>query len=283
MSGGASLAARDRRDALLAAAPALLLVLLLFVLPLLQILWLSIAVPRLGLQNYQMLVENQAVRNVIWTTTRLCVVTTALSLLGGYIVAYVLVHVGPRQRQVMFFFILVPFWLSVLARAFAWIALLRREGVVNSFLMAFGVIEQPLPLVFNELGVVVGMTHYMLPYAILPLYATMRDIDQQLIEAARSLGASPLAAFRRVFLPMSAEGLLAAGTLVFVFSLGFYVTPTILGGGRTMMLAEYIGINVLDTVRWGLSAMLAAALLATVLLLIGVTYRVVGGSRLIGP
>jgi putative spermidine/putrescine transport system permease protein len=272
---------RDAREARVLAAPAVLLVGIFFVLPLLQVLWLSVTEPAPGLQNYRLLLESAAVHRTIGTTARLCLLTTVLSLAGGYIVAYALVHVGPRQRRVMFFFILVPFWLSVLARAFAWIALLRREGLVNAFLLSFGIVDTPLPLVFNELGVVIGMVHYMLPYAVLPLYATMRDIDRQLVHAARSLGAGPAAAFGRVFLPLSVPGLFSAATLVLVFSLGFYVTPVILGGGRTMMLAEYIGFNVLESVRWGLAAMLASALLATVLLVVALAARLVG-PRLLG-
>jgi putative spermidine/putrescine transport system permease protein len=250
--------------------------------PLLQILWLSVSDPTLGLQNYRLLIDSAAVHKTIITTARICAVTTALALLAGYLVAFVMVHVGERQRRLMFFVILVPFWLSVLARAFAWVTLLRSGGIVNDLLLWLGLIRQPLAMMYNELGVVIGMTHYMLPYAILPLYANMRDIDPRLVAAARGLGAGPARSFFRIFLPLSAPGLLAAGTLVFVFSLGFYVTPIILGGGRTMVLAEYIGLNVLEGMQWGLAAMLASTLLVTVLLLIALTYRAVGLRGLLG-
>jgi putative spermidine/putrescine transport system permease protein len=263
-------------------APALALMVGFFIFPLLRILWISVAEPQIGLQNYELLVTSGAIQRILMTTARICVLTTLLTLIGGYIVAYTLVHVSERQRQWMLFCVLLPFWLSVLVRAFAWIMLLRREGLVNGTLLALGVIDNPLTLVRNELGVVIGMVHYMLPYAILPLYANMLGIDRRLVSAARGLGASPWLAFRKVFLPLSLPGVVGAAILVFVFSLGFYITPAILGGGKTVMIAEYIGVNILHNTRWGLATMLASTLLITVFLLLGLMSRVVDMRKMYG-
>jgi putative spermidine/putrescine transport system permease protein len=263
-------------------APALGLILALYVVPLLKILALSFTDPTLGLQNYRLLFTSGAIERILWTTTRICALTTALTLLGGYAIAYALVHTGERQRQWMLFCVLLPFWLSVLVRAFAWVMLLRREGAVNSTLLALGIIDGPLTLVRNEFGVIVGMIHYMLPYAILPLYTNMQGIDRRLVAAARGLGAKPFGAFCRVFLPLSMPGVIGALVLVFVFSLGFYITPAILGGGKTVMVAEYIAANILDNIRWGLATMLATTLLATVFLLLGLMWRVVDIRKLLG-
>jgi putative spermidine/putrescine transport system permease protein len=263
-------------------APALGLILALYVVPLLNILALSFVDPTPGLQNYRLLFTSGAIERILWTTTRICALTTALTLLGGYAIAYALVHAGERQRQWMLFCVLLPFWLSVLVRAFAWVMLLRREGAVNSTLLALGLIDSPLTLVRNEFGVIVGMIHYMLPYAILPLYANMQGIDRRLVAAARGLGAKPFGAFRRVFLPLSLPGIIGALILVFVFSLGFYITPAILGGGKTVMIAEYIAANILDNIRWGLATMLASTLLATVFLLLGLMWRLVDMRKLLG-
>ncbi len=263
-------------------APALGLILALYVIPLLKILGLSLLDPTPGLQNYRLLFTSGAIERILWTTTRICALTTGLTLVGGYVIAYALVHVGERQRQWMLFCVLLPFWLSVLVRAFAWIMLLRREGAVNSTLLALGLIDSPLTLVRNEIGVIVGMIHYMLPYAILPLYTNMQGIDRRLVAAARGLGAGPFGAFCRVFLPLSLPGIIGAGVLVFVFSLGFYITPAILGGGKTVMIAEYIAANILDNIRWGLATMLASTLLATVFLLLGLMWRVVDLRKLLG-
>jgi putative spermidine/putrescine transport system permease protein len=263
-------------------APALGLVLALYVAPLANILGLSFVDPTPGLQNYRLLVTSGAIERILWTTARICCLTTALTLIGGYLISYALVHAGPRQRQAMLFCVLLPFWLSVLVRAFAWVMLLRREGAVNASLLALGIIDTPLTLVRNEFGVIVGMIHYMLPYAILPLYANMQGIDGRLVAAARGLGATPFGAFRRVFLPLSIPGIVGAGVLVFVFSLGFYITPAILGGGKTVMIAEYIAANILDNIRWGLATMLASTLLATVFLLLALMWRVVDLRKLLG-
>jgi putative spermidine/putrescine transport system permease protein len=263
-------------------APALALVLTLYVVPLLKILALSFTDPVLGLQNYRLLFTSGAIERILLTTARICALTSALTLIGGYAIAYALVHAGERQRQWMLFCVLLPFWLSVLVRAFAWVMLLRNEGAVNATLLALGAIDSPLTLVRNEFGVVVGMIHYMLPYAILPLYTNMQGIDRRLVAAARGLGAGPFAAFRRVFLPLSLPGIVGAGVLVFVFSLGFYITPAILGGGKTVMIAEYIAANILDNIRWGLATMLASTLLATVFLLLALMWRVVDLRKLLG-
>jgi putative spermidine/putrescine transport system permease protein len=131
-----------------------------------------------------------------------------------------------------------------------------------------GLITEPLPLVRNEFGVILGMVHYMIPYAVLPLYANMQGIDQRLVLAARGLGASPVRTFRKIFLPLTIPGIVSAGILVFIFALGFYITPALLGGGKTIMLAEYISIQIIDTLNWGAGTMLATTLLLTVVLLL---------------
>ncbi len=241
---------------------------LFYVVPVINVLVMSVTVPRLGLSNYADLVANPAVRRVLWTTVRIGVLTTAITLLLGYIVAYALVHTSARRRQILLAIVVASFWISVLIRAFAWVAILQSAGLINSALMGLGLIDSPLQLVRNEVGVMIGMVHYMLPYAILPLYANMSGIDRSLVPAARALGATPAQAFRWVFLPMSLPGLIGAGIIVLIFSLGFYITPAILGGGKTIMVAEYISVQISETLRWGLAAMLATTLLASVLLLV---------------
>lgn len=241
---------------------------LFYLVPVLNVLVLSVTVPRPGVGNYAELANNAAVQRVLWTTLRIGALTTVLALAIGYAVAYALVHCGPRERQILLGIVVASFWISALIRAFAWIALLQSRGLVNSALMASGLIDSPLSLVRNEIGVVIGMVHYMLPYAILPLYTNLRGIDDRLVPAARALGATPAQAFRWVFLPLSLPGLIGAGVIVMIFSLGFYITPAILGGGRTIMVAEFISVQISETLRWGLAAMLATVLLASVLLLV---------------
>lgn len=262
--------------------PAFLLMTVFYLAPILQVLAISFTEPEPGLGNYERLLTSAGVQRVIWTTLRICVVTTALALLLGYALAYVIALASERARRWWLLCVLVPLWISVLVRAFAWVTLLRRQGLVNEGLIAAGLIGEPLPLVWNEFGIVVGMVHYMVPYAVLPMLAAMRGIDPRLLAAARGLGARRGLAFRRVFLPLSLPGLVAAGVLVFIFSLGFYITPAILGGGKTLMVAEWIGLQILDLVRWGLGTMMATVLVAAILVTLGLFARVVDLRRLFG-
>ena len=178
--------------------------------------------------------------------------------------------------------VVLPQWISALVRAFAWVVLLRREGIVNMMLQGLGLAHAPVALVWNDVGVTIGMVHYMLPYAVLPLYANMRDIDRRCITAARGLGASRLQAFRRIFLPLSLPGIVAATALVLVYSLGFFIIPAILGGGKTLMIAEYVWLQISELLNWGRGTMLAVVLLATVFALLGTVTWLVGAKRLFG-
>jgi putative spermidine/putrescine transport system permease protein len=263
-------------------APAVILMLAFYAFPLGEVLWISVTEPQPGFGNYERLFTSAALQRVWMTTLRLCVITTAVTLVAGYVVAYALVSAPPRLQRWMFVCVLLPLWISVLVRAFAWVTLLRSQGVVNQALLGLGLIDQPLRLIWNEFGIAVGMVHYMIPYAVLPLYASMRDIDPRLVPAARGLGATRLEAFRRVFLPLTLPGIVAATVLVFIFSLGFYVTPAILGGGRTLMVAEYIKLQILDLIRWGVGTMMASTLLVAVVLVLAIFARIVDFRRLFG-
>lgn len=262
--------------------PALVLMLVFYAFPLAEVLWISFTEPAPGLGNYERLLTSDAIQRVWVTTLRICLITTIVTLLCGYVVAYALVSAPPAVQRWMFVCVLLPLWVSVLVRAFAWVTLLRRQGLINETLIAVGLIEQPLRLIWNEFGIAVGMVHYMIPYAVLPLYAAMRDIDPRLVPAARGLGAGRLEAFLRVFLPLSLPGIVAATVLVFIFSLGFYVTPAILGGGRTLMVAEYIKLQILDLIRWGVGTMMASTLLVAIVLLLALFSRLVDFRRLFG-
>jgi putative spermidine/putrescine transport system permease protein len=262
--------------------PAFLMMTVLYVAPILQVLAISVTEPQLGTGNYERLLTNAGVQRVVMTTLRIGLLTTGMALLLGYALAYVIALARPAAQRWWLLGVLLPLWISVLVRAFAWVTLLRRQGLVNQGLQATGLIDAPLQLVWNEFGVVVGMVHYMVPYAVLPMLASMREIDPRLLAAARGLGASRGTVFGRVFLPLSLPGVVAAAVLVFIFSLGFYITPAILGGGKTLMAAEWIKLQILDLVRWGMGAMLATVLVAAILATLAVFSRVVDLRRLFG-
>jgi putative spermidine/putrescine transport system permease protein len=247
---------------LLAIPLALLAVFYLY--PLSRVLWLSVTLPTPGFSNFEKLYTSEAIQRIIWTTMRLCVIATTFALLLGYVLAYAATHVRTRHAEILLFFVLLSSWLSVLIRAFSWLTLLQGHGLINTWLMDAGIIDAPLALVRNEFGVTLGMVHYMVPYAALPLYANLRGIDPRLVPAARGLGATPLQAFFKVYLPMSLPGLISSGILVFIFSLGFYITPALLGGGKTVMIAEYIAVQINDTLNWGVGTMLATTLLLSI-------------------
>ena len=241
--------------------PALLLLTALYLAPLAQVLLLSVTDPTPGLENYAFLLDNAGIHRMLGNTARICAITTVLSLLLGYVVSYVLTQSRPAVQRLIFAAVLLPLWVSVLARTFAWVALLRREGLLNTWLVGTGLIAEPLPLMWNSFGVALGMVHTMLPYAIVAMAAHMRTIDPALATAARCMGATRTQSFRRVFFPLSLPGVAGAAILVTIFSLGFYVTPILLGGGRVLMVAEYISLQIQELLRWGVGTMLATTLL----------------------
>lgn len=265
--------------------PAALLLFFLYLVPLARVLVISATDGGGFVANYGAVLTSAPIHRMMWSTVEICAITTAATLLISYLIAYVLVQASERARLWLMLFILVPLWVSVLVRAFAWIAVLNNSGPVNSFLIWTGLVDEPVQLVRNQFGVMLGMVHYMLPFGILPLYAAMKGIDPRLVSAARALGARPFTAFRRVFLPLSMPGLYSAFVIVFIFSLGFYVTPAILGGGRIVMIAEYISLLIQQGYDWGIAAALATLLLSVVMAVVFIAGRfadwdaVLGGSR----
>jgi putative spermidine/putrescine transport system permease protein len=265
-----------------AMAPATALITVFFVAPLLQVLWLSVSEPAFGLQNYGALIDNTLLHRVWLNTLRVCALTTLIAVMAGYLVAYAMAHVGEHHRTLMIACIVLTFWLSVLIRAFAWVMILRTEGVLNTVLISLGVIEQPVRLVRNELGVLIGMAHYMVPIAALPMYSNMQAISRTYVIAACGLGARTWQTFFWVYLPLTKPGIVAATVLVFIFSLGFYITPAILGGGRVVMIAEYIRVSFEETLRWGYATMLASTLLFALTVALALLARVINVQKVFG-
>lgn len=262
--------------------PFIVLVGALFIGPIFYVLWISVTDPAPGLGNYAALFTSDSLGKILWTTLRVCVICTAISVVFGYSVAYAMVHAADSARNKMLSLLLVSFWISVLVRTFSWLMLLGRNGVVNNGLEALGIISEPIAFMRNELGVLIGMVHYMVPYAVLPILASMQSIDERVVQASRSLGATGAQTFWRVYLPLTRAGLVAAALLVFIINLGFYVIPAVLGGGKVLMVAEYISVQVLVTLQWGTAAMLAALILFGVLALLFIMSRFMKLSTVFG-
>lgn len=256
-------------------APLALYMLAFYALPLASMLVRSVAEPTWTLENYQRLAGDTVFLRVFWITLRTALVVTIGTLLLGYPVALALSRLRHVAATVTLIIVLLPFWTSVLVRSYAWMVLLGRKGVVNELLLATGLIDAPLKLLNTPLAVHIAMIHILLPYMILPIAGVLRQIDPALLRAAAGLGAPPRRVVRQVVLPLSMPGVAAGMLLVFVLSLGFYITPALVGGPRDLMLSMLIAQQV-DLLNWPYAACLSAALLAITLLLILVFQRLPG-------
>ena len=223
--------------------------------------------------------EQRAFGGILLRTFHISLVVTLICLLLAYPLAWWLATLPARSANVLMILVLVPFWTSILVRVAAWIVLLQSEGLVNRGLMGLGVINEPLALLFNRTGVVIAMVHILLPFMILPLYSVMKSVPPTYLRAAVSLGSSPIAAFFRVYVPQTYPGVGAGALLVFILSIGYYVTPALLGGADDQMLSYYIARYTNVEINWGMACALGALLLTATLVLYGV-YRRIGKAEL---
>jgi ABC-type spermidine/putrescine transport system permease subunit I len=274
---------RERRGHLLALLPALLVLLALFVYPLLGILTRSILKGGFyTLDAYRQVFRVPVYLTVMGLTFRTAALVTLSCLALAYPLAYVLVRIRPRLSRLLLIVVVLPYFTSIIVRTYAWMVLLGRNGLVNQWLVAVGLAERPLPLLYNQAGVLIGMTYVLLPVMVLTLYSVMRGIDPALVRAAHSLGAGRLAAFRRVFLPLSLPGVAGGALLVFILSLGFFITPALMGGPSDVMIAMLIEREVEITLNWAFASALAVILLALTLAGFALSHRVVRLDRLFG-
>jgi ABC-type spermidine/putrescine transport system permease subunit I len=243
--------------------PLLVLMLAAFVLPIALMLARSVLQPEPTLEHYQALLETAVYLRVLGRTFRIALVTTIACALLGYPLAYWLRGLSPQRQVVAVALVVLPFWISILVRTYAWIVVLGNAGLVNRLLLDLGLVATPVAFLYNETGVIIGTTNVLLPFLVLPLFAAMLRIDPRLLQAAESLGASRLTVFRRVFFPLSLPALTAGSILVFILTFGFYITPAILGGGRVPMVANALDLLINQFARWE-----AAAALSTILLVI---------------
>ena len=211
---------------------------------------------------------------ILLRTFEISAMVTVFCLLLGYPLAWWLSTLPARRANLLMILVLVPFWTSILVRVAAWVVLLQREGVVNKALMATSLVDQPLALLFNRTGVIVAMVHILLPFMILPLYSVMKSVPPTYLRAAVSLGSPPLAAFFRVYVPQTLPGIGAGALLVFILSIGYYVTPALLGGAGDQMLSYYIAQYTNVDVNWGMACALGSILLAATLVLYALYRRV---------
>lgn len=251
-----------------------------FVYPIGRLFYTSLFTPTLSLDNYARLGRSPVYLKVFANTFEISVTVTLISLLLGYPLAFLLATAKRRAAGLMLVAIVLPLWTSVLVRTYAWMVLLGRRGLVNEGLQTLGLTDAPLPLLYNRLGVTIGMVHVLLPFMVLPIYSVMKGIDVDLLKAAQNLGANRRQAFLRIYLPLSLPGLATGGLVVFVTALGFFVTPALLGGRGDTMIAMLIDVQVSQLLDWGLGSALAAVLFAVTAAVLFAVQRLTGAERL---
>jgi ABC-type spermidine/putrescine transport system permease subunit I len=271
---------RDRLLRVVLVAPLVAWMLAFYALPVVAMLLRSVAEPTWTLENLIRLVTDNVSLRVFLITFRTAAVVTVCVALIGYPVAFALAQMRRSWANVLLLLVLLPFWTSVLVRTYAWMVLLGRTGVMNQFLLYLGAIDEPMRVLNTSLAVYIAMTHILLPYMILPTYSVLLEIDRALPRAAAGLGATPFAVLREVWLPLSMPGAAAGAMLVFVLSLGFFITPALVGGPRDLVVALLIQQQV-DLVNWPFASALSAALLLVTLLVLAVGHRVLGLERVL--
>lgn len=260
------LKADERRERLMLfglSSPALLLILVILVLPVGWLFYVSFigSDGQFSLENYERMINRKSYSRIFITTFKVSFLTTGLCILIGYPLAYFLSQLPPRLASIGLIAVLLPFWTSLLVRTYAWLVLLQKKGLVNDWGISLGLWEEPIKMVHNMTGTLIGMVHIMLPFLILPVYGAMKSIDFDLMKAAANLGASPRRAFWNIFFPLTMPGLMAGSLMVFILCLGFFVTPAVLGGGKVIMVSMKIVSNIELFVNWGAASALGVVLL----------------------
>ena len=282
----AGVAAAPRRRGLRRAAGGFLLVLplllfmgLVFDLPLFTTAIWSVSDPdssAWSLANYAAFLGSTLYLSVVWRTLRIALIVSFACALLGYPLAYWMVSLRPRGRKIALALIVTSFWVSILVRTYAWIVILGNAGIVNRALQNLGLTAQPIQFLYGEVGVAIGMVNVLLPFMVLPLYAAMLQVDPRLRQIACTMGATPRQFFVRVFLPLTFSALAATFVLVFILSLGFYITPAILGGGKVTLVANMLDMLINQFPHWNLAAAMSVALLVLTLGLYGLYQRLRG-------
>ena len=276
-------ARRTLRTRVLMAAPLTLLLVTLLIYPVGQLLLLSVY--RNGgfsLAQYRQLFASSVYVDVLLITLKISGLTTLLAVIAGYPVAYLISAVAKERKAALLFWVLLSFWTSFLVRAFAWVVLLGRNGVINKLLMSLGIIDRPASLLFNLGSVLVGMVHALLPLAVLTMLSVMENIDRNLLKAASTLGARPGTAFWKIYFPLSLPGVAAAAIMVFVTAIGFFIVPALLGGQHETMITQLIIDQIQQTLNWGFAGAISVLLLVVVLVVFVIYDRVLGLSTMTG-
>jgi mannopine transport system permease protein len=262
------------------AAPLILLLIFAFLYPVGKLMGTSFATGAgYTAEHYLRILSEPLYLKILWRTMSIAFFVTIASFLLGYPVAYAMNMIKGRWNLLVVACVLIPLWTSVLVRSYAWIVLLQRNGIINNLLREVGVIDTPLRMIYTEGAVMVAMTHVLLPFMILPIFSSLKSIPPDLARAARNLGAGPAQTFIRVTLPLSLPGVYAGSLMTFILALGFYITPALLGGPSTLMMATVIGQQTTELLNWPFAGALSGVLLGVTLLLVIVFRRTLSFNR----
>jgi ABC-type spermidine/putrescine transport system permease subunit I len=264
---------RVRWDFVILLAPMALATAVIFDIPLLNTALWSITNPDSGEltgQYFKEFADSNAYMKVIWRTLIMALEVTVATILLGYPLAYWATKLSPRSRMIVLGLVVMTFWVSILVRTYAWIVILGNAGLVNRTLQGLGITSRPVEILYNEIGIIIGMTNVLLPFLVLPLFAAMIRVDQRLLQVAETLGASRLRIFWQVFFPLTVPTLAASAILVFILSLGFYITPAVLGGGRVPLIANMMDLLINRFARWEVAAVVSVVLMVVTLSLYAV-------------
>jgi ABC-type spermidine/putrescine transport system permease subunit I len=269
---------------LLLCSPLLLLLFIFYLYPLLNLLPESLYFgDKFSLEHYRHFFTSSLYPKILFRTIRISVFVTIICFIIGYPLAFFLTEVkNPKIVGILLVCVVFPLWTSTLVRTYCWVVLFQDHGIINRFLLSVHLIKEPLQFLYREFAVLVGMVHVLLPLMVLPIYSVLKNLDRNLIRAARNLGANNFWIFTMVILPLSMPGVGAGVMFVFILALGYYITPAILGGPRTMMISTLIDHQINRLLNWDFAAAIAFMLLLTTVVMIVVFNKVVGLDKLHG-
>ncbi|WP_245776418.1 ABC transporter permease [Thalassovita taeanensis] len=282
-----SIEAREARQPWILLAPALTAIFLLLIVPLLFIVvysfWLRSAVgadtPGFFLDNWKAALTDRFYRDILLNTLKISAITTIACALLGYPAAYFIAR-SQGNKMILLIMLMLPFWISYIIRTMSWINILGVSGALNSVLMSLGIVSEPIQMLYNETTVILGLTHFLLPFMVLNIFVSLDGIDTSLEDAATSLGATRWQAFLQVTLPLSLPGLAAGGLLCFVLGAGTYITPVVLGGPRDAMFANLVFEAIIRQLNWPLGSALSLLLLMVLGVLVAIYNRYLGMAQL---
>jgi spermidine/putrescine transport system permease protein len=280
---------RNRGPLAILLSPAVFWLILFFVAPLLIVLVVSFSKRSLlGVVEYEFNIRNYArvfsdfiYLRILWKSIWLAIVTTVLCLLISYPFSFYIARQTPARQTILIFMVMVPFWTNFLIRTYALIFLVRDTGLLNNMLLGLGIIDQPLSIMFTQTAVLLGMVYGYLPFAVLPLYASIEQLDFNYVQAAQDLGANGVQVFRRIILPLTMPGVVAASIITFIPTLGAYVTPDLMGGGNTFLIGNLLQQQFMTVRDWPFGAALGIVLGIMVLVATMIYFRA-GAGRSVG-